>query len=154
MRTYNFIQAVTLLPPTFSDEHLVKIFQVVSEQQPGNLQALLVVLRDDDRDRCLELVRQRRSSQPSQPSGSGVISGTFSGPGSGMGLEGSGSVPGSVILESLAKRGVIFKKIFIQEIVLLMNLSQAPGVVRPFVIQPFIIRPFVVRPFVVCPFFV
>ena len=97
MRTYNIIQAVTLLPPTFSDEHLVKIFQVVSEQQPGNLQALFVVLRDDDRDRCLELVRQRRSSQPSQPSGSGVISGTFSGSGSGMGLEGSGSV----ILDSL-----------------------------------------------------
>ena len=54
----------------------------------------------------------------------------------------------------MAKRGVIVKKIFIQEIVLLMNLSQAPGVVRPFVIQPFIIRLFVVRPFVVCPFFV
>ena len=96
-RTYTFIQAVTLLPATFSDEHLVRIYQVVSEQQPGNLQPLFVVLNDDDRDRCLELVKQRRASNQAapilvQPSGSGTISGSFSGPGAGMEVQGRNSV--------------------------------------------------------------
>ena len=86
-RTYTFMQAVTMLPATFRDEHLTRIFQVVSGQHPGNLQPLFVVLNDDDRERCLELVKQKRSSgqgASSGPSGSGVMSGSVSGPGSGM----------------------------------------------------------------------
>ena len=110
-RTYNFVQAVTLLPANFSDEHLTRIYQVVSEQQPGNLQSLFIVLKDDDRDRCLELVRQSRapgqqhhqSQQPpqsqSQPqsSGSGFIFGSFSGPGNGNDLQD----PSGSVLENL-----------------------------------------------------
>ena len=92
-RTYTFMQAVTMLPATFSDDHLVRIYQVVSGQHPGNLQSLFVVLRDDDRERCLELVKQKRSSDQSHsmaPSGAGVMVGSFSGPGSGMEVQSSG----------------------------------------------------------------
>ena len=101
-RTYNFMQAVTQLPATFSDEHLTRIFQVVSNQQPGSLESLFVVLNDDDRDRCLELVKQRRSTDQSRsapsgsrsaPSGSGVIAGSFSGLGAGMDLGTVGPLP-------------------------------------------------------------
>ena len=56
-RTFNFIQAVTTLPANFSDESLVRIFQVVGDRFRGRLQALFVVLNDDDHDRCLELVK-------------------------------------------------------------------------------------------------
>ena len=98
-RTYNFIQAVTSLPPNFSDEHLTKIFQVVSEQQPGKLQSLFVVIHDDDRDRCLELVKQSRAATgiasssaaataatASGPSAAAVVYGSFSRSGTGMDL--------------------------------------------------------------------
>ena len=99
-RTYTFMQAVTLLPATFSDEHLTQIFQVVSNQQPGKLQSLFVVLNDDDRDRCLELVRLKRASaQPQashqpQPQAQPVSSasfhfGSFGGGGAGMDLQGT-----------------------------------------------------------------
>ena len=90
-RTYNFIQAVSLLPATFSDEHLTQIYQVVSGQQTGNLQALFVVLNDDDRERCLELVKQKRLAQvrTGQPSASMTVSGSLSGPGAGIGLQDS-----------------------------------------------------------------
>ena len=98
LRTYNFIQAASALPATFSDEHLVKIFQVVGDRFRGKLQALFIVLRDDDHDRCLELVRsndrrpqhQHRSganAHPSQPSGSASNVGFVSGSGIGMETE-------------------------------------------------------------------
>ena len=100
-RTYTFMQAVTVLPATFSDEHLTQIFQVVSNQQPGKLQSLFVVLKDDDRDRCLELVRLKRAaSQPQaqaqQVSSASVISGAFAVAGAGMDLQSDG------VLESLS----------------------------------------------------
>ena len=100
-RTYTFMQAVTLLPATFSDEHLTQIFQVVSNQQPGKLQSLFVVLNDDDRDRCLELVRLKRASAqpqashqpPAQPvSSASVHFGSFGGGGAGMDLQGTSVV--------------------------------------------------------------
>ena len=59
-RTYNFIQAVTSLRADFSDEHLVRIYQVIGNQFPGELKALFIVLNDDDRDRCLALVKADR----------------------------------------------------------------------------------------------
>ena len=91
-RNYTFMQAVTMLPANFSDEHLTQIYQVVSGQQIGNLQSLFVVLNDDDRDRCLELVKQKRLVQArrGQPSSSGTISGSFSGPGTGANLQSIG----------------------------------------------------------------
>lgn len=97
-RIYNFIQAVSLLPANFSDDHLTRIYQVVSSQQPGKLRSLFVVLNDDNRERCLELVKQARGPSGSDPSGSGssgsssmpsaaaVVSGSFSGAGAGMDL--------------------------------------------------------------------
>ena len=94
-RTYTFMQAVSMLPATFSDDHLIRIYQVVSGQHPGNLQPLFVVLNDDDRERCLELVKQKRSSNQGHsmaPSGAGVMVGSFSGAGSGMEVQGSGAL--------------------------------------------------------------
>ena len=95
LRTYNFIQATSSLPATFNDEHLVKIFQVIGDRFRGKLQALFIVINDDDHDRCLELVRasdrrpQRQldsgaSAQPSQFSASGSSVGFVFGAGAGM----------------------------------------------------------------------
>ena len=91
-RSYTFMQAVTMLPANFSDEHLTQIYQVVSGQQAGNLQSLFVVLNDDDRERCLELVKQKRlvQSRRGQPSSAGSISGSVSGPGTGANLQSLG----------------------------------------------------------------
>ena len=71
-RSYNFIQAVTSLSVQFTDENLTYIFQVVNENHPGKLRSLFIVISDDDRERCLDLVRIKRGQQnpPSQPSGS------------------------------------------------------------------------------------
>ena len=77
-RNYNFIQAVTTLPATFSDENLALIFQTVGDRYRGKLQSLFVVLSDDDHDRCLELARTyTRRPRPAvpQPSGSSFASG-------------------------------------------------------------------------------
>ena len=94
-RTYTFMQAVTLLPANFSDDHLTRIFQVVSNQQPGKLKSLFVVINDDQRERCLELVKQKRAAAGSRgPAGpspaSASFSGGASGVGSGMDLSGAG----------------------------------------------------------------
>ena len=84
-RTYNFIQAVNLLPATFSEEHLIRIYQVVSNQQQGKLRSLFVVLNDDERERCLELVKQQRASGRGPGSRPTVtFAGIASGSGSGM----------------------------------------------------------------------
>ena len=93
-RTYTFMQAVALLPANFTDEHLTRIYQVVSNQHPGRLQSLFVVLNDDERERCLELVKQQRASgrgSGGRPpaSASASIAGAVSGSGSGMDLAAS-----------------------------------------------------------------
>ena len=91
-RTYNFIQAVTLLPAAFSDENLAPIFQTVGDRFRGKLQSLFVVLNDDDHDRCLELARNHiRAPRRDQALGSG------SGPGgSGHGPTSSSTSVGHV----------------------------------------------------------
>ena len=96
-RTYTFMQAVTLLRAAFTDENLIRIYQVVSNQHPGMLQALFVVINDDEREHCLELVKQQRlaSRAPAVPSaGSGM---DLSGPGgsSAATFSGAFSAPGS-----------------------------------------------------------
>ena len=70
-RSYNFIQAVSQLKATFSDEHLIRIYQVVTTHFPGELRALFVVLNDDDRDRCLALVKASREQPSASHSRSG-----------------------------------------------------------------------------------
>ena len=93
-RTYNFIQAATTLQVNFSDENLIRIFQVVGDYHPGRLKALFIVLNDDDRDRCLELVKAHRAQQQnpgasSAPSRSSTSSGHVSGSGSGFDAQAS-----------------------------------------------------------------
>ena len=66
IRNYTFIQAATTLKATFSDEHLIRIYQVVGNNFQGELQALFIVLNDDDRERCLELVKANREQQQQQ----------------------------------------------------------------------------------------
>ena len=85
-RSYNFIQAVSTLPATFSDDSLVRIYQVVGNHRPGELRSLFVVLNDDDRDRCLDLVRAGHRQVQVPPSSGLVASGSTSGPGAGMDL--------------------------------------------------------------------
>ena len=105
-RTYNFIQAVTSLPSTLSDENLAPIFQSIGDRFRGKLQALFVILNDDDHDRCLELAKQhsrlpRRGqaqasgSGPTPTSSSTVSFGHVSGRGHGMEVE-SETVVGQV----------------------------------------------------------
>ena len=88
-RKYNFIQAATTLPATFTDEDLAVIFQTVGDRFRGKLQSIFLVLNDDDHDRCLELAKNHnrgpRRGGPAQPSGSGP------GPGSGLGTSSSTS---------------------------------------------------------------
>ena len=73
-RSYTFIQAATTLKSTFSDENLIRIYQVVGTNMPGELRALFIVLNDDDRDRCLSLGKASRE-QRGGASGSGHCSG-------------------------------------------------------------------------------
>ena len=74
--TLHFIQAVTTLPPHFSDENLLQIFMNVSEFNRGKLRELFVVLNDDEHDRCIDLVkkhhedRRRQDQKQDQRSGS------------------------------------------------------------------------------------
>ena len=58
-RTFTFIEAVSQLPGIFTDEGLMTIHQIIGTRHPGQLQALFVVLRDDDRSRIEELIRQQ-----------------------------------------------------------------------------------------------
>ena len=90
-RTFNFIDAVRNLPATFSEEGLIKIYKVIGEHHQGELQSMFVVLRDDDRAHVEHLVRESRKSRPGSSfrpnpatTSPGVISGHFSGSGSGM----------------------------------------------------------------------
>ena len=93
--TFTFIDAVTKLPATFSDEALGRIFGVVREHHPGELRKLFVVLSDDDRDRCQGIAKAQPRGQRGPRSGHSVsfasaavtASGSTSGPGDGMELE-------------------------------------------------------------------
>ena len=87
-RSYNYIQAATTLRSDFSDENLVKIYSVVGANLPGELKALFIILNDDDRDRCLELVRASREQR--NQSGAGRQQGGRGG-GSGGGGRGGGN---------------------------------------------------------------
>ena len=80
-RKYTFMQAVTTLKATFSDANLIRIFQTINDHHPGELQALFVVVKDDDRDRIMDLVRSERASGQRGRSGQGQ--GQGSGHGSG-----------------------------------------------------------------------
>ena len=92
-RSYTFVEAVTKLKVVFSDDNLVKIFQVVGTHFPGELRSMFVVLSDDDRPRCEELVKNyrrapSRSLAPPLPtSSSATASGFVSGLGGGADLE-------------------------------------------------------------------
>ena len=90
IQTFNFIEAVTALPPVLSDESVGKIFVRVGGRHKGDLQAHFVILSDDDRERCHGLVRRPRGPAPA-PSASSASSASFGGhvlgDGSGMDLE-------------------------------------------------------------------
>ena len=82
-RTYNFIDAVTTLPPVLSDNSLARVFQIVGSHYPGELRDLFVILDDDDRERCQALVRnQQRGPHQSAAAASASVgpSGAASGP--------------------------------------------------------------------------
>ena len=95
-RTFTFIEAVTQLPAVISDEGLMLIHQVVGTRHPGQLQTIFVVLRDDDRARIEQLIRDKPRDQPSRsvrfssnPGPNLSTSGSFSGFGSGMDAQAS-----------------------------------------------------------------
>jgi len=91
-KTLHFISAVKTLPSQLSDENLVPIYRVIGNNLRGRLASLFIVLKDDDHDRLLRLVREADSSarghgsgQQGQPrDGSRSYSGVVSGSGSGM----------------------------------------------------------------------
>ena len=87
-QTYNFIEAVSTLPPVFTDESLGKIFAIVGGRHKGALRDHFVVLGDDDRERCQGLARRPRGPTTAAPSSSStsvsMIGGRVFGDGSGM----------------------------------------------------------------------
>ena len=62
-RSYNFIQAATTLRADFSDEDFIKIYSVVGKGFPGEHRSTFIVLNDDERERCLELVKASRDQR-------------------------------------------------------------------------------------------
>ena len=93
-KTLNFIEAVTTLSASFSDENLAEIFAVVGTHHEGELRQLFVVITDDERARCLELVKSlTKTSRPSggrsRPSvtAPSTATGSVFGLGSGVGLD-------------------------------------------------------------------
>ena len=80
--TFTFMEAVTKLPATLSDENLTRIFKVVRSHHQDTLRKYFVILSDDDRARCEGLVQSRAAV-------SSVVttSGHVSGPSSGMDLQ-------------------------------------------------------------------
>ena len=93
-KTYSFVEAATSLPAPFSDEALASIFQVVGTHCEGELRSLFIVITDDERDRCLKLVKEfaknrQRGSGSSAAAVSAPVStsGLVSGEGSGIGLD-------------------------------------------------------------------
>ena len=59
VRNMNFIEAIAVLPTTLSDDNLVEIFRVIGHGAPGRLNSLFVIISDEDRDRILELIKNR-----------------------------------------------------------------------------------------------
>ena len=95
-RSYNFVEAVTTLPASFSDEALAAIFQIVGTHFEGELKSLFIVINDDERDRCLKLVKDLHKSRQRSSGHKGAAaslsapvstSGKVSGLGSGAGLD-------------------------------------------------------------------
>ena len=93
-RTLNFIEAVTTMPASFSDDNLAQIFAVVGTHHEGELRQIYVVITDDERERCLELVKNmpRNNRQPGGRSRanlttSSTATGSVFGSGSGVGLD-------------------------------------------------------------------
>ena len=91
-KMYNFIEAVTSLPSTLSDDNLSRIFGVIGASYPGQLRNLFVIISDDDRERCQGLVR-RRAAPPATPAVS--FAATASGTSSATAMGGRVAVPGS-----------------------------------------------------------
>ena len=86
-RSYNFIEACTMLPAIFSEDGLASIFQAVGTHFSNELRSTFIVLDDDDRARCEDLAKnsQGARSRPAPSSGGSVhFSGTVSGAGTGM----------------------------------------------------------------------
>lgn len=90
-QTFNFIEAVSSLPPVFSDESLGKIFAKVGGRHKGALRDHFVVLADDDRERCHGLARRPRgpaaADRPASSTSASTFGGRVFGDGSGMDLE-------------------------------------------------------------------
>ena len=91
-RTFNFIEATTTLPTSFSDDHLAQIFAVVGTHDEGELRQKFIVITDDERDRCLELVKNlskkgRSSGGRAATSAPVTTSGSVLGFGSGKNTE-------------------------------------------------------------------
>ena len=88
--TYNFVEAVSTLPASLSDDNLAKIFQILGTHHQGELRSIFVILSDDDRERCMSLVRSGHRGGASVSAGissAQTTSGTVSGPSSGMDLQ-------------------------------------------------------------------
>ena len=62
-RSFNFIEACTMLPPTLSDDALAQVFQVVGTSHQGELRSVFIVLNDDDRERCETLAKNSQASR-------------------------------------------------------------------------------------------
>ena len=90
-RSFNFVEACTALPALFSDDGLAKIFQVVGTHHQGELRSIFIVLSDDDRERCMNLVKnyQPRAGNRgrSAPTATVHFAGAVTGSGSGMELQ-------------------------------------------------------------------
>ena len=87
-KMFNFIEAATTLSASFSDDNLAQIFAVVGASHEGELRQLFIVITDDERERCLELVKglskgPRRSGR-SGVTTSATASGSVFGSGSGV----------------------------------------------------------------------
>ena len=87
-QTFTFVEAATQLPGVFTDDGLVSIHQKIGTRHQGQLQAIFIVLRDDDRGRIDQLIRQqpRDRGQP-RPGVSVTTSGNVADHGSGMDVQ-------------------------------------------------------------------
>ena len=101
-RTFTFIEAVSSLPTQFSEGQLKSIFRVIGSNFRGQIQATFVVVRDDDHDRMLGLIRADQQGRRTVASGSGVgaamtYSGVVRQEGSGMEVESAPSLVASLL---------------------------------------------------------
>ena len=106
-RTFTFIDAVSTLPASLTDNQLLPIFRIIGTNFRGELSALFCILKDDDHDRILALLRQQdRRQQPQlaqqvpvgQPVGAqATFAGVVEGAGAGM------EVNAGVIVQTLMR---------------------------------------------------